>query len=141
MKKTPTRRSTRRKQTRTRRATRRRRSTPRNVCNQCKDKVSAKIAINIREGRYVSRAQAIAVAFSQVQKDYPNCKRCLRRRRGGGGDGIEEKLTRCLSSMKDANLFFQAKKDFDATRRKSSPIERGLDYFDLYDKYCGPSKH
>ena len=42
----------------------------------CKQRLSEKIAININEG-YDSRAQAIAVAYSQVQKMYPHCKQHL----------------------------------------------------------------
>lgn len=43
----------------------------------CKQRVSQKIAININEGRYANRAQAIAVAYSQIAKQYPHCKRYL----------------------------------------------------------------
>ena len=42
----------------------------------CKERLSQKIAINMSEG-YKSRAQAIAVAYSQVNKMYPHCKRFL----------------------------------------------------------------
>lgn len=48
----------------------------------CKSRLAKKIAINIREmkkeGKYVSKAQAIAVAYSQVQKMFPGCKRVLK---------------------------------------------------------------
>ncbi len=43
----------------------------------CKDYLGKKIGININEGIYKSRAQAIAVAYSQVRKKYPQCKRIL----------------------------------------------------------------
>jgi hypothetical protein len=43
----------------------------------CKDYLGKKIGININEGIYKSRAQAIAVAYSQVGKKYPQCKRVL----------------------------------------------------------------
>ena len=50
----------------------------------CKSRLSKKIAINMREmkeeGKYVSKAQAIAVAYSQVQKMYPGCKRVLKKK-------------------------------------------------------------
>jgi hypothetical protein len=51
---------------------------------KCRDLLSKKIAINIREykeGRYVSPAQAIAVSYSQVQKKSPKCRKSLRRKR------------------------------------------------------------
>jgi len=44
----------------------------------CKDYLGKKIGININEGIYKSRAQAIAVAYSQVGKKYPQCKRILK---------------------------------------------------------------
>ena len=46
----------------------------------CKQRLSEKIGINInemKEGRYVSRAQAIAVAYKQIAKGFPYCKRYL----------------------------------------------------------------
>ena len=43
----------------------------------CKDYLSEKIGININEGIYKSREQAIAVAYSQVKTKYPQCKRIL----------------------------------------------------------------
>ena len=46
----------------------------------CKQRLSKKIGININEmkdGRYVSRAQAIAVAYKQIAKEFPHCKRFL----------------------------------------------------------------
>jgi hypothetical protein len=46
----------------------------------CKQRLSKKIGININEmkdGRYVSRAQAIAVAYKQIAKEFPHCKRYL----------------------------------------------------------------
>ena len=48
----------------------------------CQKKVSDKIAINTneyKEGRFTSRQQAIAVAYSQVSKKYPNCKPFLKK--------------------------------------------------------------
>ena len=46
----------------------------------CKKRLSEKIAININEmkdGLYVSRAQAIAVAYKQISKKFPQCIRYL----------------------------------------------------------------
>jgi len=46
----------------------------------CRQRLSEKIGINInemKEGRYVSRAQAIAVAYKQIAKGFPYCKRYL----------------------------------------------------------------
>ena len=46
----------------------------------CKKRLSEKIGININEmkdGRYVSRAQAIAVAYKQIAQGFPHCKRYL----------------------------------------------------------------
>ena len=45
--------------------------------SKCRKVLSKKIAINMDEfkhGRFVSRAQAIAVSYSQVKKHYPKCK-------------------------------------------------------------------
>jgi hypothetical protein len=39
-----------------------------------------KIAINLSEGKYVSREQAIAVAYSQIRKAYPECAQFFKRR-------------------------------------------------------------
>lgn len=50
----------------------------------CRDMLSSKIAINMREykkGRFKSPKQAIAVAYAQVAKKSPACKRFLSRKR------------------------------------------------------------
>ena len=50
--------------------------------SKCKSYLSKKIGINIAEyksGRYISKSQAIAVAYSQVRKKHPACKRFLRK--------------------------------------------------------------
>ena len=44
----------------------------------CKQRLSKKIGINMNEG-YTSRAQAIAVAYSHVNKEYPHCRRFLQK--------------------------------------------------------------
>lgn len=47
---------------------------------KCQQNVSKKIAINIdefKEGRYVSKSQAIAVAYAQVKKRHPECEKYL----------------------------------------------------------------
>ena len=41
----------------------------------CQGDVSRKIAINMKEERYRSPQQAIAVAYAQVRKARPECKR------------------------------------------------------------------
>jgi hypothetical protein len=46
----------------------------------CKQRLSKQIAENIKEGRFSSKQQAIAVAYSQVQKKYPHCKRYLKKK-------------------------------------------------------------
>ena len=49
----------------------------------CRDMLSSKIAINMREyknGRFKSPKQAIAVAYAQVLKQSPGCKRVLSRK-------------------------------------------------------------
>lgn len=50
----------------------------------CKEKLSEKIRINMREyskGRWKSPKQAIAVSYSQVLKKSPSCKKALRSKR------------------------------------------------------------
>jgi hypothetical protein len=52
--------------------------------SKCKKYLKDKIAINMGEyksGLYSSRAQAIAVSYSQILKKHPHCKRSLRRKR------------------------------------------------------------
>ena len=49
----------------------------------CKQRLSKKISINMKEmknGRYKSPAQAIAVSYSQVLKEFPHCKRVLQKK-------------------------------------------------------------
>ena len=50
---------------------------------RCKEELKEKIKNNLREykrgERYVNRAQSIAVAYGQVQKKYPSCKKHLRK--------------------------------------------------------------
>jgi len=50
---------------------------------RCKNLLKKKVSINIKEyrkGRYKSRSQAIAVAYSQVKKSNQSCKKVFRRR-------------------------------------------------------------
>lgn len=50
----------------------------------CKQHVGAKIGKNIKEfkkGKWISRSQAIAVSYSQVQKERPGCKKVLKRKK------------------------------------------------------------
>jgi hypothetical protein len=45
--------------------------------NKCKKYLQKKIRINMSEyknGRYVSRKQALAVSYSQTKKKYPRCR-------------------------------------------------------------------
>ena len=46
----------------------------------CNKKLSGKIRINIKEGRFSSRKQAIAVAYSQVKKKSPMCNKFFKRK-------------------------------------------------------------
>ena len=68
---------------RSRKVSRRRSSRPRSrkskymTVSRCKDELKDKIRVNIGEyndGKYVSRSQAIAVAYAQIKKKYPQCK-------------------------------------------------------------------
>ena len=59
----------------------RRRSRKNKSKGKCRQYLSKKISINMeeyRKGMYVSPAQAIAVAYSQVRKSHPACKRVLK---------------------------------------------------------------
>lgn len=49
--------------------------------SKCRSYLSKKIRKNMKEKRYKSRGQAIAVSYSQVLKKHPQCKRSLRKRR------------------------------------------------------------
>ncbi len=56
---------------------------PKKELPTCKKAVSKKIATNMKEyekGTFTSRKQAIAVAYSQTQKDRPACKRVLKKK-------------------------------------------------------------
>jgi len=75
---------------RSRRSKRSKRRSPRKSSRKskrssdCKKKLQKKIKINMAEyksGRYSSRAQALAVSYSQVKKKYPYCKRYLSKKR------------------------------------------------------------
>lgn len=53
------------------------------LSRSCKTKLKNKIKINLDEykkGRYVSRAQAVAVSYAQIKKKYPKCRRSLAKR-------------------------------------------------------------
>jgi hypothetical protein len=48
----------------------------------CKKRLSAKIKKNMEEleaGRFYSKAQSLAVSYSQINKKYPGCKRYFSR--------------------------------------------------------------
>ena len=65
-----------RSKARSRSKVRRSRSKPL-TCNQ---DLRRKVAINIKEGGYASTAQAVAVAYSQVRKTRPGCKKILKKK-------------------------------------------------------------
>lgn len=47
---------------------------------KCRQMVYKKVSINLKEykqGRYLSPQQAIAVAYSQIRKKHPSCKKYL----------------------------------------------------------------
>ena len=46
----------------------------------CRSMLSEKIRINIKEGRYASTKQAIAVAYSQILKDHSECNKEFKRK-------------------------------------------------------------
>jgi len=53
------------------------------VKSLCKQRLSKKIAKNMKEmkeGRYKSPAQAIAVSYSQILKEFPHCKKVLKKK-------------------------------------------------------------
>ncbi len=59
-----------------------RRRSRRSVVGKCRKYLQKKIQINMEEmkkGFYKNKAQAIAVAYSQVRKEHPACKRVLRK--------------------------------------------------------------
>jgi hypothetical protein len=45
---------------------------------RCRSLLGKKIGINIHERIYANKAQAIEVAYSQVRKKHPSCRRILR---------------------------------------------------------------
>jgi hypothetical protein len=50
----------------------------RDIKGLCKKRLQKKIEINVKEyesGRFVSRAQAIAVSYSQINKKFPECRK------------------------------------------------------------------
>ena len=46
---------------------------------RCRSLLGRKIGINIHEGIYANKEQAIAVAYSQVRKRHPSCRRILKK--------------------------------------------------------------
>lgn len=45
------------------------------IKKKCNCLLSRKIRKNIKEKKYKSRKQAIAVSYSQIKKSFPKCKR------------------------------------------------------------------
>ena len=50
----------------------------RNRSKRCRSLLGKKIGINIHEGIYANKSQAIAVAYSQIRKKHPSCRRILK---------------------------------------------------------------
>ena len=60
-----------------------RKSRKRKSQGKCRKILGRKMGINMKEyesGRYISRAQAAAVSYSQVNKEHPYCRRVLKRK-------------------------------------------------------------
>jgi hypothetical protein len=60
-----------------------RKSAKRVTKSSCQRSLQKKIAINMdeyKQGRYVSRQQAVAVSYSQVKKARPGCSRYFKRK-------------------------------------------------------------
>lgn len=73
-----------RRATKRRRTTRRRRHSKIPKGKRCSDLLSEKIRYNMKEfkaGKFVSPAQAIAVAYKQLGKIYPSCKPVFTKKR------------------------------------------------------------
>lgn len=84
----------------------------------CKEKLSEKIRINMREykeGRWVSPQQAIAVSYSQVLKKSPSCKKVL------GSKSRVPKTTR-KSPVKKSTRKSRIPKS--RAKSKKSPVKR-----------------
>ena len=101
---------------------------------RCKSLLSKKIGINIHEGIYDNKAQAIAVAYSQVRKRYPSCRRILgkkslRRSKRTIMDGVslsDDEMKKLLQkSIKIIKL--------NATSEKYTPFEKNYITEDLGD--------
>ena len=58
-----------------------------NKGSTCKGHLAIKIRKNIHEKKYKNKKQAIAVAYSQVKKEKPGCKRVFKIKRGFRGGG------------------------------------------------------
>ena len=66
-----------------------RRRKTRKTKSKCRQRLSDKIKINMKEykhGLFKTRKQAIAVSYSQTLKRYPRCKKSFSRSRKGGGN-------------------------------------------------------
>ena len=125
----------------TRKRSTRKRSTRRlseKRCNDCQRLLSVKIATNIKERRYASRAQAIAVAYSQVRK--MQCSRCVGKKRGGNptakhnynrNNSVEQNLTECLATPPRNEKLIQR---YKTTAANPDPVRRGLSFFEIYDE-------
>ena len=75
---------------------------------RCKSLLGKKIGINIHEGIYANKAQAIAVAYSQVRKRHPSCRRILgkkRRSKRRSMDGVRGSGENNYLSAEEQNVF------------------------------------
>ena len=75
----------------------RRKSRKSRSSGKCSMYLNRKIGINISEfkvGRYKSQPQAVAVAYSQVRKEHPACKRMFPKIRKSGEPVLSVTITR-----------------------------------------------
>ena len=82
-----------------RRSRRRSVSSKRRKCNAL---LSKKVGINIHEGIYKNKSQAIAVAYSQVRKRHPSCRRIL-------GKGMKRSMRRSKKRSMRRKMYDGAK--------------------------------
>ena len=69
---------------------------------KCKNRLQEKIKINIDEykrGRFVSPPQAVAVSYSQIRKNFPECRKYFEKRSDGKINKKKKKKSRKRSSV------------------------------------------
>lgn len=77
------------------------------LSEKCKKFLKKKISINMREykqGRFSSRAQAIAVSYSQMRKKYPEC---------AGSKSQRRRRSKTRKAPKISNEYLKCKKCLD----------------------------